>query len=319
MASKQFFNGSPTTSSAQITSTQTSITGANTATWPPGGDYVVRIDGTAPGTSTAIFEDVLVTVNVQGTGVFTVTRGYDSTSAQAFAAGATLTPVFTAKMINDAFPRIDQSSTQAFTGPISVPSSGGVALPTTSYGSFPVKIDDILVGTDSRYPAATAQITFLNTSNSGTNLLPTGFRHLEIQWMARGDTASTTTTLGLRFNNDGAANYDNEFIGGSAAAISASESLGAASLLVGDCTAATATAGFAGGGRIFIPLYGGTVFNKVAMGDYFLGFDNATTDQFSRQRKGKWRTTATAITRIDLIPGAGNFIAGSLFSLWGLP
>jgi hypothetical protein len=309
---KQFFNGAVTTSSAAITATQTTITGQSTATWSPAGDYIVRIDGFAPGTSQAIFEDVLVTANAQATGVLTVTRNLDSTSQQAFAAGATLTPIISSKMITDAFARLDNNGIQ-------LPTSIGGTLPATGYGTVPVKIDDILVGTDSRYPAATNQITFLNTSNSGTNLLPTGFRHLLIEWYARGDSAAVTANLAARFNNISTATYDTQYQQGSAAVNTSAESLTQTSMLVGQFPAATATANYFGSGDIKVMYYQGTVGNKIINSRCQLFYADTTGTGSTFHFCGKWRTPAVAITRLDLLPSAGNFIVGSLFTLWGLP
>lgn len=315
MAAKQFFSGVATFCASQISSGAASITGQSTATWSSAGDYIVRIDGFAPGTSTAIFEDVLVTANNQGTGVLTVTRAQDSTSAQAFAAGATLTPVISASMINGVFVRSDAPNT----GSLSITPSATLSIPTTSWGTMPIKIDDILVGTDLRYPAATAQITFLNTSGSGATLLPTGFRHLFFEWYARGDTAATSANILVRLNNDSAANYDYQRISGSAANATAAEALAATSITLGAFPAATATANYFGVGQGKVMHYNGAVGNKLVLGQDAYFTANTTGTGITESYAGKWRTAAAAITRLDLLPSAGNFIAGSLFTLWGLP
>jgi hypothetical protein len=46
---------------------------------------------------------------------------------------------------------------------------------------------------------------------------------------------------------------------------------------------------------------------------------DASASMENGQYGGKWRTVATSITRIDLIPSTGNFIIGSLFTLRGEP
>jgi hypothetical protein len=312
VAQKQFFSGVATFAPSQLTNTQTSITGASTTTWSSAGDYIVRIDGFAPGTSTAIFENVLVTANAQATGALTVTRGQDGTSGQAFAAGATLTPVISLKMITDAMARLDANGIQ-------LPTTIGGALPATGYGTVPVKIDDILVGTDSRYPAATPQITFLNTSNSGTNLLPTGFRHLAIDLYARGDTAATNTSVFLRVNNISTATYDQEYLQANITTASATENLGQTSILVAVMPAATATANYFSQSDIRIKHYNGTVGNKLVTAECTHSQVDTSGGQYRLSLGGKWRTAGVAVTRIDLIPNAGNFVPGSLFTLYGIP
>jgi hypothetical protein len=313
LAQKQFFSGVATFSASALTNVQTSITGQSTATWSSVGDYIVRIDGFAPGTSTAIFEDVLVTANNTATGVLTVTRNQDGTGAQAFAAGATLTPVISLKMITDAMARLDANGIQ-------LPTTIGGTLPTSGYGTIPVKIDDILVGTDTRYLAATAQITFLNTSNSGTNLLPTGFRHLVVEWYARGDTAATNTAINARLNNISTATYNWEYgqiFGGSTQL--PVESLGATGIVVGFMPAATATANYFGVGTAQLKYYQGLIGNKVILADSSMSQSDSSGGTFRFLHTGVWRTAGTAVTRLDLLPSAGSFIVGSQFTLWGYP
>lgn len=198
------------------------------------------------------------------------------------------------------------------------PSVGGIVPP--GGGSVPIKIDDILVGTDPRYPAATAQITFLNTSNVGTNLLPTGFRHLLIEWYARGDTVALTTSLNLRFNNISTNTYDwqNQQFRGTAA-VAPTEGLTTSLIQLAVIPAASATTNYFGSGEVKVRHYTGTVGSKPVIGSSQYSLDDSTNDQIAAIFNGKWRTTATAITRVDLIPGAGNFLAGSLFTLWGIP
>lgn len=291
---------------APITSGQTSITGQSTATWPSSGDYIVRIDGFAPGTLTQIFEYVLVTVNVPGTGVLTVTRGQDGTSGQAFAANATLTPALSAKMILDALARIDVTSIQTLLAALKVPPSVGGTVPTTSWGSMPVKIDDQLLG------ASAASVTFVNP-------LPTGFRHLLIEWYARGDTAAGNTSVLMRFNNISTTTYDGGRVEDTNNTVAGIDGAGNTSLGIGFMPAASATANYFGAGQAKVFHYNGTTGNKIVLAESFQMNADTVGSILNERLGGKWRTTATAITRIDLLPGAGNFVAGSLFTLWGIP
>src|SRR6266566_7780434 len=74
-------------------------------------------------------------------------------------------------------------------GAMTVLAAAAATPPTTNWGTVPVKIDDQLLG------AGAASITFLNP-------LPTGFRHLLVEWYARGDAAAATIDLFLRLNGD---------------------------------------------------------------------------------------------------------------------
>lgn len=194
-----------------------------------------------------------------------------------------------------------------FRNALEVPYAAAQTLPAHSYGTIPVKIDDQLLG------GSAASVTF------APNPLPTGFRHLLIEWYARGDTAATSAGVQLRFNNDTAANYDNQTLRGTAATASAAENLGATSIKIGSIPANTATANYFGQGSCKVFHYNGTTGNKLATGDSFIFTANTTGTGFTDRNDGKWRTAATAITRLDIFPSAGNFVAGSVFTLWGIP
>jgi len=189
---------------------------------------------------------------------------------------------------------------------LQLPSSVGAALPTTAYGTVPVKIDDQLLG------APAASITFVNP-------LPTGFRHLLIEWYARGDTAAVSTNLNLRFNNISTATYDYETLRGNSATASAFDAQAQTAATLGGIPASTATANYFGTGQARIFHYQGTVGNKVVISNSTYFTSDAAGGDFAESWNNKWRTTGTAITRIDLLAAAGNFIAGSLFTLWGIP
>jgi hypothetical protein len=171
------------------------------------------------------------------------------------------------------------------------------------------RIDRQLLG------AGAASITF-------TNPLPTipAYDNLEIAYYARGDTAAATTTISIKFNNVATATYDWQTVFNNAAATAAAaEFFAQNSIQLGTIPANTATAGYFGIGRFIIPNHAGNVGNKSISGQSFYADTDATLHNQVHNVAGKWRTTATPITRIDLIPGAGNFVTGSLFTLRGWP
>jgi len=185
-----------------------------------------------------------------------------------------------------------------------IPPSAGGAVVATSYGSVPVLID-------TQTPATAASFDFVNP-------LPTGFRSLMIDWdNARGDTAQTSTALLLRFNNDSAGHYDYQSLVGNGATASAVEALAQTFLQFGDVPAASATANFTGSGTARINGYSTATGLKSVHSNYNYYTGNATTNGFNVQRVGKWQTVSTAVTRITVLPFAGN-ISGT-FRLWGLP
>jgi hypothetical protein len=144
------------------------------------------------------------------------------------------------------------------------------------------------------------------------------FSNLLIVGYLRGDTAAATTGAILRLNNDSAANYDEERVTGNAAAAGAAESLGGTGMTIAIIPANTATAGYFGAIFTIIPAYTNATGNKPVISPFWEASSNLTAVQFAGVAGGKWRTTATAVTRITVLPGAGNFVAGSQLSIYGL-
>lgn len=146
--------------------------------------------------------------------------------------------------------------------------------------------------------------------------IPATYRHLRVVVLGRSDTAAAGATLLMRFNNDSAGNYDNVLQSYQGTNGSGDSSAAAAtSARIGTVAAASATSGEAGMCEVLIPNYAGTTFQKVAMsvGNSGIGTTVQEVGQFSSQ----WNSTS-AITRITVLPGAGNFIAGTVVSLYGL-
>lgn len=250
----------------------------------------------------------LVTGNNTATNVLTWTPGVDGTSAIALGNASTVTEVVTKQVINATMVRLDTGASQTLTGPLVVPYSGTASTAATSWGSFPVKLDEQLLA------STASSVTFVNP-------LPTGFRHLAIEWYARGDTGSVNTAVTLRFNNDSAANYDwQSFDQQGTSTTVPTEHLGDTGIGIGQVPAASATANYFGQGRAEIYYYQSAVGNKLAMSDGAWAESNLTGAAARlMNRCGKWRTVGTPVTRLDLLPAAGHFIIGSLFTLWGIP
>ena len=193
-----------------------------------------------------------------------------------------------------------------FRGAVAVPPSAGGSVVASSYGTVPVKLDEQLLGTTA------ASITFVNP-------LPTGFRHLFIEMYARGDAAVTTLRVTLRFNNDSGANYNEQENYSHGATNVPSEALSISTPQPILIPGASGTAGYFGVGTIRVLHYQGTVGNKLAICEFAVNTSDTTGNGYRGDSQVEWHTTATAITRIDLIPASGNFVAGSLFTLWGIP
>lgn len=166
------------------------------------------------------------------------------------------------------------------------------------------KLDEVVLG------APSAAITFAN--------IPQFWRHLEMIFQARSDRAANADTVWIRFNGDGAANYDVIRADESHPnTLTTAEGLGVAATEFAAITAATGPANYAGGYVSDIHNYSGSTFYKSCtttggfVGNAVAGFI------YTVHTVVWWRNTAP-ITQIDLVLAAGdNFIAGSVFSLYG--
>lgn len=179
---------------------------------------------------------------------------------------------------------------------------GGGAVGIASGGMVPIQVIGPLA-------AAAATVTFT---------VPSTYRNLRIVAQARGDSAATLVNINMQVNGDTAANYDSESLQWSAATVSASDGLGLTNANVGQLPAANSVANQAGEVEILFPNYSSTTFRK--QGFYRAALKNASLDvggaHVGISGVATWRSTA-AITSISLFLSAGNFIAGSVFTLWG--
>lgn len=142
------------------------------------------------------------------------------------------------------------------------------------------------------------------------------YRDLRVVIRGRGDKSATFAIVGLRFNNDTAANYDVALLDTSSAT-AAGQSVAATSIAVGYIAANTAPASTAGGIDIRVFDYRGTTFHKALIAHGNLKAVASSGNLFDTQRSGWWRSTS-AVTRVDVFPDTGNFIAGTVVSLYGI-
>lgn len=198
----------------------------------------------------------------------------------------------------------------ALVGPISIPTTTGGSAAATSYGSMPVKLAENLLA------APTGAVTF--------NTIPGTFRHLELAFQARGDTAALTVEVFIRLNNDSTANYGTQRL--SATNVTATAVDGTAAAQTGlrqhFIPAASAVANTAGHWRCFLHNYSGSVFAKPIHSSGGLwnnaGALGSAGELNLEQVTGLWFSVAP-VTRIDLVTLSGNFVTGSLFTLYGIP
>lgn len=148
--------------------------------------------------------------------------------------------------------------------------------------------------------------------------IPQTYRHLLLIVYGRSDTASTDTSLVLRFNNDSGANYYHQKVLSAATTSTTSEATAQTSGPVGVISAASATANLMGMASILIPHY--TQANRYKMARAVGGEVTALASGGLTlgNHLMAWNSTA-AINRITALPGAGSFVADSVATLYGLP
>jgi hypothetical protein len=157
--------------------------------------------------------------------------------------------------------------------------------------------------------------TFSFTSISGS------YNHLEVIVYGRLTPATVDDFTYITVNNDTGSNYNRIFIGAAGTTLAASESNtlaapGSPSFL-GYLPASSATSGWAGMIRIYIPVYAGTTFHKVIQSHYATPVNGTNTHRIGGASV-HWNSTS-AITRVDiLVNGGSTFVTGSAAYLYGI-
>jgi hypothetical protein len=142
----------------------------------------------------------------------------------------------------------------------------------------------------------------------------TGYAHLRLVLIARGDIGTQSTTLQARLNNDSSTSYQSSLTAGNGSTVVAVEGLGTTSMHLGYMPAGTATANYFSSSEILIPQYAGTLAAKAVHAVTGARYGNATTNGNIYVAAGWW--TTSAINRITLFPGNGNFVAGTRATLY---
>lgn len=147
--------------------------------------------------------------------------------------------------------------------------------------------------------------------------IPATYKHLQIRYMSRSATATTTDVLSWRFNSDSGSNYSRHFLfgdGGGGGGVS-----GAATsdtrMTTDGTTGATATAGIFGVGVVDILDYADTNKYKTLRA---ISVDDRNGAGLVVLNSGNWRSTS-AVTTITIITNStANFSQHSSFALYGI-
>lgn len=154
-----------------------------------------------------------------------------------------------------------------------------------------------------------------DTASFDFTSIPATYESLKLVLTARGAASAAFVNGLLRLNNDSAGNYQWQYMEASNTSLSGGRNAAATAITFGALPAGTATANKAGQSEILIPGYARTVFHKstFAIGGYW----NGTAGLVFLNVAGEWAAT-TAIDRVTLLPSSGNWLAGSVCSLYGI-
>lgn len=207
---------------------------------------------------------------------------------------------------NGAFPNTLQLNVSAFTGGvqglISYNISGSGAAQSSSSTNGVVLITKFPV------TGSTASVSFSN--------IPQAFSHLQIIMSARADDATQSEGVNMRFNGDSGTTY--EWVQMSNLATGPANT-GQTSISICGIPAASNTAGVSGSCTIFIPNYTSTLLDKAVHSQISMRNTSVGPSPFVAINEGNWiPASPAAITSITLTPATGNFVNGSLVSLYGI-
>lgn len=169
-------------------------------------------------------------------------------------------------------------------------------------------------------PIASTLVGSGGSSSIIFNDIPQTYKHLQIRLMSRNNRASTADTLGIQFNGDTSiSNYvwQHYVYGNNGGAGAAGYGTGVnASIYLGDCPSATASANIFSVSIADILDYGSTSKNKVlrSLNGKEAG---AAIQGFVSLSSGAWLST-TPISSIKIFCNNGNFVQYSRFSLYGI-
>jgi hypothetical protein len=149
--------------------------------------------------------------------------------------------------------------------------------------------------------------------------IPATFGDLELSMYSRTTSGTATSdVVAVQFNGDSGADYDSQHGLINGTTLAATQLFGQTSGLIGTSTGGAAPAGLFASCRAWIPAYASANANKAYLTQYGAKWGVAAGNLEICVDAGFWRSNA-AINQITLIPSAGSFAIGSIFSLWGNP
>lgn len=165
-------------------------------------------------------------------------------------------------------------------------------------------------------PQLLGSMVLSGSAASITIAVPSGFNQLQGIYTARKDVGGGGAFAWLRLNGDTSSNYLWQITLGNNTSTTTSRSTGTDSKIqIGIITGSTDTANYVGSGTFTIGSASSTSLFKAVSATSQCPC--TTTNSYTGTLGGQWLSTA-AITSVTLLPDAGNFVAASSFSLYGM-
>lgn len=162
---------------------------------------------------------------------------------------------------------------------------------------------------------AVASSTLSSATNSVSfTSIPATYEHLQLRMFTRDSTAGNTlVNLIIRFNNDSGTNYVQHDVLGDGANAIVTGNTGRTSYNGGYSPTQTTVVCF---GNTIVDVLDYASTNKNTTVRSLTGFDRNGAGR-AAYRSGLWLNTA-AVNRLDVLTDGTDFVAGSVFALYGL-
>lgn len=155
-----------------------------------------------------------------------------------------------------------------------------------------------------------------DAANVDFTSIPATYRHLMIVIYGQSALGADIDTVMVRFNGSSAANYENQRLRGSSTTASAAFSTGQTSLEVGVISGRTIADDQFGACVIWIPGYADSAKLKAAIG---MGISIRSALAAIELSGGHNTSITAALNQVTVFPGAANWKAGTIVTLYGLP
>lgn len=151
--------------------------------------------------------------------------------------------------------------------------------------------------------------------DTGALGVPAGYNALMIVTQLRGDTVATAVAVNARFNADSTTSYSWQNSVSTNATTTATEGIGVNLARIGRCPAASAPASEFSSTRAEIANYASANHkNGTAQTS---SRENTTSGTMVLETNSfSWFATGAAITRVQILPSTGNFVAGSRVTIY---